>query len=95
MRTENFLTARIVSSLSQFSYKLEQPNFYDVIPLGKESCIFLEDGSVIVDRNVISISSKIYSTSKLLLWRTYFYVCGALSLYANLCTRLILTGKQI
>ena len=64
MRTESFLQSRVTTSLSQFNQKIESFDFFDAIPLGENSAIIISDGMVIRNTNVISISSKIYSTSK-------------------------------
>ena len=64
MRVENFLSSRIVSSIRELNKKLEDPTFYDAIPLGKHSAVIISDGLVIPNTNVISVSSKIYSASK-------------------------------
>ena len=92
MKQEQFLQARVVCSVKQWNIKIESPHFYDAIPIGRNSAVILSDGLTIPNSNVISISSRIYSTSKLLLWRTWFYLCTSFSLNANLRTRLVLTG---
>ena len=119
MHTENFMQNRVTTSLSQFNQKIESFDFFDAIPLGENSAIIISDGMVIKNTNVISISSKIYSTSKvcvslciifpkylyrlrilltylqlfqLLLWRTFFYLSSAFSLFSGLRSRLVLTG---
>ena len=64
MRVENFLSSRIVTSTREFNAKIEHPTFYDAIPLGKNSAVMIADGMVLSNTNVISVSSKIYSASK-------------------------------
>lgn len=92
MRQEKFLQSRIVCSLKQWNIKIESPDFYEAIPLGRNSAVIVSDGLTVINSNVISISSRIYSTSKLLLWRTWFFLCTSFALNANLRTRLVLTG---
>ena len=64
MRVENFLSSRIVTTTREFDAKIEHPTFYDAIPLGKNSAVMIADGMVLSNTNVISVSSKIYSASK-------------------------------
>ena len=64
MRTDSFLSVRVVTSTREFEKKIESPDFYDALPLGKTSAVMIEDGIVVQNTNVISISSKIYSVSK-------------------------------
>ena len=61
---ENFLTTTIINSISTFDKVIEKPEFYDVISLGNDTGLALCDGQIIYDKTVRSISSKIYSTSK-------------------------------
>ena len=60
----SYLSTTVIDSESAFDEALENPNFYDIIPLGKSCALALSDGQVLYDRTVKSISSKIYSTSK-------------------------------
>ena len=69
MKTESFLSSNIVFSLSEFQRRIETPDFFDAIPLGPSAAVIIEDGLVIYNTNVISISGKIYSTSKVILSR--------------------------
>ena len=64
MRTDSFLSVKVVTSTREFDKKIESPDFYDALPLGKTSAVMIEDGIVVQNTNVISISSKIYSVSK-------------------------------
>ena len=64
MKTESFLSSSIVSSLFEFERRIDTPDFFDAIPLGPSAAVIIEDGSTVSNTNVISISGKIYSTSK-------------------------------
>ncbi len=61
---DNYLTTTVIDSMSAFDAALENPNFFDIVPLGKCTGLALSDGQVLYDRTVKSVSSKIYSTSK-------------------------------
>ena len=75
MRVENFLSSRIVTTTREFDAKIEQPTFYDAIPLGKTSAVMIADGMVLSNTNVISVSSKIYSASKVSFASHRLYRC--------------------
>ena len=64
MRTDSFLSVKVITSIREFDKKIDSPNFYDALPLGKTCAVMIEDGVVVHNTNVISISSKIYSVSK-------------------------------
>ena len=61
---DNFLQSTVIDSQDALDDALENPRFFDIVPLGKSAGIALSDGQVLNDKTVKSISSKIYSTSK-------------------------------
>lgn len=70
---DNYLTTTIVDSEQKLDTALEDPNFVDIVSLGQNCALAMADGSTIFDRTVPSISSKIYSTSKVIQPTSYFH----------------------
>ena len=66
----NYLTTTIIDSEQSLDNALEDPNFVDIIALGQNCGLAMADGTTIFDRTVTSVSSKIYSTSKVILPNT-------------------------
>ena len=64
MRTDSFLEVKLVTTVREFDRKIHDPDFYDALPLGNSCAVMIKDGIVVQNTNVISISSKIYSVSK-------------------------------
>ena len=93
MAAEKFLHSRIVVTEREFSNKIDDIDFLDIVPLGESSAIFLMDGNKVTISGVSAISSRVYSTAKLLLWRTFFYTVGSFSAIGGLQSRLVLTGR--
>ena len=60
----DYLSTTIIDSEKSLDAALDDPNFVDVVSLGQNCALAMADGTTIFDRTVTSISSKIYSTSK-------------------------------
>ena len=92
MSAEKFLNSRVVVTEKAFNTKIEDAGFLDIVPLGKSSAIVIMDGNTVNINGVCAISSRVYSTAKLLLWRTFFFTVGSFATFGNLQSRLVLTG---
>ena len=50
---DNFLQSTVIDSQDALDDALENPRFFDIVPLGKSAGIALSDGQVLNDKTVI------------------------------------------
>ena len=92
IRRQDFLSTRVVTSKASFERAIIEENFFDYVPVGKNAAILLLDGKPYINTNLPSISSRIYSSSKGVMWRSKMYITANFSMISQSQSRLLLTG---
>ena len=91
MRYENFLTARLTIDNKTFEKYVERDDFYSFENINATSMIVTFDKQIFESKNCPQISSRVYSLSKLFLYRGFDTFASRYKFYGDYNTRLLFT----
>ena len=96
MNLQNYSKIKITTGLDELMRTVENINFLEIRPLNANSCLVISDGIVVKKHsNIPSVSARVYSNSKLLMWHVWFQLAARMSYFSgNGACRLILTDTD-
>ena len=83
-RISSYSRTAICSSFEEFERATSDTKFFDFKVLSPETCIIIYDGVVITKHsNVPSVSARVYSRSKQIMWSLFFHYASRLSYFGG------------
>ena len=94
LRQEDFLNAKLCLHEDKFDKWSDQDDFYDFQVITERSCVMLFSGRTVEAQSIVTVPSRVYSLSKLYLWRNYFTMTAQLAINGNHASRLLMTDTD-
>ena len=94
MSVDRLTRAQAITSPHAFDKAVVDDDFYQILPVGSKSGIAIFDGLEIVDRSFPTISSRIYSASKLTIWKMYYQIVARACAIDSSSSTLLLTDTD-
>ena len=93
-RLESRIKCKLCLSKESFIKATNQPNFYEFVYLNHNACLLTFDNIKIVSKNLPAISSRIYSSAKLVMWRLFHTLAARFYHFGGYGVRILMSDTD-